>query len=446
MHRVFLILVGIYSLAACTTSDVLIAHSVGLDSSVETIPEQQLLDVGIMVFNPGVPEGEIDKDVLEELLQEGTFVHIRRTESLYMAVQLSEAMQRSGHWGAVWVTPSTSAAADLVVTAEILHSDGDTVRVQVEAKDATGRVWLDEPYELETAAGAYNRQRYPDLDPYQDMFHSIANDLSIIREQLSAEERQGIRTVGEVRYASELNPDAFGEYVAEDKKGNYELLRLPAADDPVFGRTLQVRQRERLFFETLNQHYTNFSNEAAPSYDGWREYAREEAIAIREMTRSARWRTGIGIASIVASIVYGQNAGNDAFSDRLIRDGLMYIGMDMIRTSAVRRQEKRLHTETLEELSVSFDDEVEPLVVDVAGTQHRLTGTVEVQYTEWRDLLQRLYISETGLAPEDFDVYVEPDEQPLDEQLPVQQEPSGEAEEAQEASSDATEGVVVGGT
>ena len=135
-----------------------------------------------MQFDPGVPEGEVDKDVAEELLREGTFIHIRRAESRYMAVALRDTLQKSGHWGSVWVTPETSSAADVNVTAEILHSDGDRLRLEVIATDATGRVWIDDEYGMETAAGAYNRQRYPELDPYQDLFNSIANDLAAERE------------------------------------------------------------------------------------------------------------------------------------------------------------------------------------------------------------------------------------------------------------------------
>src|SRR5690606_6450258 len=149
--------------------------------------------------------------------------------------------------------------------------------------------------------------------------------------------------------------------------------------------------------------------EAQSAYHGWREYAREEAITIRELTKSARWRTGLGIATILASVVYGSNAGNDSFSDRVLRDALMYMGMDVLQTSAVRRQEKRLHTQALEELSLSFNDEVQPLVVEIQGTEHRLTGTAEAQYHEWRDLLRQLFVAETGFAVEDMHIYMEPE-------------------------------------
>src|SRR5690606_15939891 len=56
-----------------------------------------------------------------------------------------------------------------------------------------------------------------------------------------------------------------------------------------------------------------------------------------------------------------------------------------------------------------FDDEVQPLVVEVQGTEHRLTGTAEAQYHEWRDLLRRLFVSETGFAAEDMNIYIEPE-------------------------------------
>jgi hypothetical protein len=404
-------------LAGCSSTEVKVAHAVPLAMSLEAVPEPQLLDVGIRVFDPGVPEGEIDREVLEELLEDGTFVQIRRTESMYMAIQLRDTVRRSGHWGAVWVTPTESTAADLNVTSEILHSDGDLVRLHVVATDATGRAWLDDHYELETAASAYNRQRYPDLDPYQDVFNSIANDLATARASMSASELEKIRTVGQLRYAGELSPEAFAGYVEPNRDGIYEATRLPADDDPMYARTLSVRQRERLFFDTLDQHYESFSSEAAESYDGWREYAREEAIAIRDLTRQARWRTGLGIATIVASILYGQDSDNDSFSNRIVRDAMMYVGADMLRSSSLRRQERRLHTQTLEELSESFNDEVAPLVVDIAGTQHRLTGTAEVQYSEWRELLRELFIDETGFVPESMDVYAEPVAEPAAAEL-----------------------------
>ena len=406
MRRIGILLLGAALLAGCSTSEVRVAHSVALVPETETIPEAQLLDVAVVVFDPGVPAGEIDKDVLEKLLNDGTFVHIRRTEARFMTVHLRDTLQKSGHWGAVWVTPEESLVADLQITAEILHSDGDRVQLEVLAVDAAGRVWLEDDYEMSTAAGAYNRQRYPDRDPYQDVFNAIANDLAEIQEDLSAREAENLRAIAQLRFAGDLSPEAYGDYLEADRNGAYTLNRLPAEDDPQFERTLRVREREYLFVETLNEHYEDFYQSADESYNGWREFAREESISIRELQRSSRWRTTLGIATVVASVLYGANSDGD-FTSRMLRDAMMYTGMDLIKTAAVRRDERRLHTETLEELSVSFDDEVKPMVVEIEGTQHRLTGTADAQYQEWRDLLLELYTAETGFVPE-IVVFTEP--------------------------------------
>lgn len=406
MRRIGILILGAAILGGCSSSEVRVAHSVALVPATETIPEEQLLDVAVALFDPGIPEGEIDKDVLEELLREGTFVQIRRTEARYMTVHLRDTLQKSGHWGTVWVTPEESLVADLQITAEILHSDGDRVHLDVQAVDAAGQVWLDDDYEMSTAAGAYNRQRYPDQDPYQDVFDTIANDLAEVQADLSAREAENLRSISALRFAGDISPEAYGDYLEADRDGTYSLNRLPAEDDPQFERTQRVREREYLFIETLNEHYEGFYQSADESYNGWREFAREEAIAIRELQRSSRWRTTLGIATVVASVLYGANGDGD-FSSRMLRDAMMYTGMDLIKTATVRREEKRLHTESLEELSVSFDEEVKPMVVNIQGTQHRLTGTADAQYAEWRDLLLELYTAETGFVPE-IEVYTEP--------------------------------------
>ena len=186
MRRLAFLLIGSWWLAGCNSSEIVVAHSVPLSKAIDAVAEEELLDVSVLLFDSGVPEGEVPKEVLEELIADGTFVHIRRSESVYMSVLLRQTLQRTENWGSVWIAPKPTTAADVNVAAKILHSDGDQLRLVVTATDSTGRVWLDEkPYEMETAAGAFNRQRYPDLDPYQDAFNRIANDLALAQQELN---------------------------------------------------------------------------------------------------------------------------------------------------------------------------------------------------------------------------------------------------------------------
>lgn len=404
MRGLAIFVLGAGVLAGCSSNQVLLPHSVALVAATETVAEDELLDVAVVVFDPGVPDGEIEKEVLEELLSDGTFVHIRRAEARYMAVHLRDTLQNSGHWGSVWVTPAESTAADINITAEILHSDGSRLRLDVRAVDSSGEVWVDDRYFMETAAGSFNRQQYPGLDPYQDVFNRIANDLAAFQSGLSSADRRNLRTLSQLRFAAELSPEAFLDHVAQNGGGRYTLSRLPAEDDPQFERTQSIREREHLFVETLNEHYVDFYANSLESYHAWREFAREEAIAVRELQQSSRWRTGLGIAGILASIVYGASSDGD-FSDRVVRDSIMYMSTQMLQSGMLRRQEKRLHSSVLEELSVGFDEEVKLMVVEIQGVQHRFTGTVEVQYENWRELLRQIYLEETGFG--DVEIYTE---------------------------------------
>src|SRR5690606_21640518 len=63
MRRIGLLIAAAWSfalLAGCSSTEVLLAHSVPLERTAADIPEEQLLDVAVVAFDPGVPDGEID--------------------------------------------------------------------------------------------------------------------------------------------------------------------------------------------------------------------------------------------------------------------------------------------------------------------------------------------------------------------------------------------------
>ena len=61
------------------------------------------------------------------------------------------------------------------------------------------------------------------------------------------------------------------------------------------------------------------------------------------------------------------------------------------------RSEIKMHGESLKQLGSSFQNEVQPSVVDIEGRTLELKGSAEQQYDEWRRLLRELYENETGL-------------------------------------------------
>ena len=67
---------------------------------------------------------------------------------------------------------------DLMVTGEIFESNGQNFIVQVRAADASGKIWFDEIYQEEVNEGTYSGTTLGEKDVFQDLYNTIANDIS----------------------------------------------------------------------------------------------------------------------------------------------------------------------------------------------------------------------------------------------------------------------------
>lgn len=366
------------------------ARNVGhvtLETARTEVPEELLLDVGIEIFDPGLPPG--DEYALED---EGVYPDIRRAEARFFAVQLMETLQSTGLWGAVRVVPPGTDTVDLRVMGRIVESDGLELELDIRAIDAAGEEWLDRDYEAEARTAAYRGDR--DVDPFQDLYDAIANDLNDEREDFDAEEVLEIRRVAKLRFARDLAPEAFADHLERDRRGRVEIVRLPAEGDPMIERVERVRERDYLFVDTLSEHYANFRSQMAEPYDHWRQYSYEEALAYKEIRRQATWRQVLGgLAILGAVLIDGDGSGS-----RAARDVAVYGGVMAIENGIGKAQEAKIHREALKELALSFDSEVKPVLVDVEGKTLKLTGSVEEQVEQWREMLRQLFAAETGLT------------------------------------------------
>jgi len=382
--RVFGLLLLAVVISSCAASRKVKYDSIEAVHAETELPEVALLDVGIVIFDPGVDENhEPGKDFV--------FPDVRRAEARYMPYHLKKTLEATGHWGSVWVLPERSEAVDLLISGRVDHSDGLEVELRIGAWDSTGREWINKTYKTRIPEKAYSKYRDLNQDPYQNIYNEIANDLVAERGRLSDKKLETIRSVAELRYAADLVPTAFADHLEEDD-GNYRIRRLPAEDDPMLMRMQAVREREYLFVDTLNEYYAGLYYELSPPYENWRKMSREETINYQELKRSARMRQLLGLAAILGAVAYEANGGgNSAITTTAILGGF-----EGIKSGFGKSAEASLHGESLKELGSSFDSEAEPLVVEVEGQTRRLTGTVEEKYREWRRLLREIYASETG--------------------------------------------------
>ena len=376
-------------LAGCATYN---AQKVGptpiLQAEAE-IPEEQLLDIGILVFD--------SQELTEkQAKKEGTNPEIRKAESHYIPYHLKNTLQQSSHWGAVRVVPSETQSMDLMVKGKIVESNGEHLVLKIDVTDATGKRWLSKTYEEQANASKYSGNRPGEKDAYQGMYNTIANDIVALKLELSADEIHKIRTTSKLRFAKDFAPDAFGNYLKKDQNGIQQLNRLPADDDPMMERLLKIREREYMYVDTLNAYYQIFYNEMWASYENWRELNLTEQQAIRKIKRDAMIRQIIGALLLAGAIAL--EAG-DVGDTGALQVGMVIVGGQVIIDGFNISRQAEIHAAAIEELSESFGNEMQPVVMDFQGKKYELTGSAEEQFKRWRELLRKIYLTETGFDP-----------------------------------------------
>lgn len=365
------------------------------------IPSDQLLDVGVHILDPGIPPGVEDDPELQD--KERIWPDIRRAEARYIAMQLRDTLEDTGHWGAARVVPATVSSFDVTVDGRIIESNGARLKLEITARDATGRLWIEKKeYEGRADTRVYRENYVADRDPFENVYVAIANDLLAARKLKDGAELANIRRVSEMRFAADFAPVAFSEYLAQNKRtGEYKVLRLPAEDDLLVKRIDQIRERDYSMIDTVSENYAAFSERLEQPYTSWRSYTYEEITSEEKLKAQARNRMILGAAAVAAAIFVP-----DSCSDRncsrvadAARYGGVAGGVAGIISGYKKHEEAKIHSESIKEISGSFQTEAAPLVVDVEGRTLRLTGTAEQQYAEWRRLLHELYKEETGLVP-----------------------------------------------
>ena len=188
-------------------------------------------------------------------------------------------------------------------------------------------------------------------------------------------------------------PEDIGDYLEQDNRGQYNIKRLPAAGDPVFQRIRTIRERDNLFVDTLQEYYGSFVREMDSPYLEWRKSSAEEAAALRELKGEATLNLLGGALAVLAGILA---QGSDSTVARSA--GAVGIGAGALafKSGLDKQSQSKIHAEALTELGQSLSAEIEPHTVTLEDRNVTLTGSVNDQYAQWREILNNIYLAETG--------------------------------------------------
>lgn len=378
LHHLVLLLL-LFSLASCVVNIPQETEFVDLNRSTIVTDEDQLLDVGIVIFDEGL--GELSDDEINQKLPA-----IRSAESHYMPIMLKQTLSYANAWGEILIVNDENFKTDVLVTATIVSSNGHTAHLHVEVSDATGKVWLNKEYIEHVGDNVYGQDRLGVNDPFQSLYNRISNDMYNYQKlNLSENANTHIRALSEIRFASDFSSEVFGSYFETIEENEYQLVRLPSEDDQLLAHVRAIRERDRMFQHLLLDRYSRFSREIGSTYFDWRrnnylellELQRSQTTARNNVIKGALWLGAAVAASDVDSFLGAATTAIAATNGvNLITDGLA--GMEI--SSAF-----------IEESTASFGNDVSTQVVNLEEETIVLTGTAEEQYQQWKNYLQEMY-------------------------------------------------------
>lgn len=389
LSKVRVVALGLVSavLIACSTTSVKTTEYVQIVQDQTPVAEDLLMDIGVTVFDPGIDE--LDRNEEERVSPE-----IRNAEARYAPFLLAETLQSSGNWGVVRVLPNETSTMDIYLHGQILQSDGEGMIIKISARDSSGTLWYTKQYEEHISQFSYEQTQRQANDPFQVIYNNIANDLLAYRKaNLNDQRIRQVRTISELQFARSFAPDVFDRYLTVNNRGITQIVSLPADNDPSLARIREIRQRDNLFVDTVQDYYATYARQMRVPYDSWREQSYRATMTLDRLEASSRRRFIAGAAAIVGGIAAATSSNAAVRTGSLVGVGA---GAYMIKSGFDVSAEAKIHIAALQELGESLKAEVEPKVIELDDRTVMLTGTVEEQYSQWREILAEIYEAETG--------------------------------------------------
>ena len=353
-----------------------------------SVPVKALLDVGIVAFDDGLDLTDEDDTVFPE---------VRLAESVYFATQLLRVLEKSGAWGPARVIPDRDAIMDLYIEGTILQSDGETLAMDIVARDSGGLTWFTKKYQTTVGKYAYDRRRKNAGDPFQNVYISIANDLLQQYERYGVKRALELRRLSEMRFAQRFSPEAFNQYTQTDKEGKIKIVRLPAEADPLLERVRRIRDRDHLYIDRMQEFYDGFSRQMHVPYQDFRRASYDSVVKARQLEKQGNQRIIAGIGTIVAGI-YGR-LESDSSAGRLASTTTAGAGGLLVKSGLEKKQRAASYNESVAEMGSGLETALAPEIIELEDRTVTLSGNVQAKYQQWQALLLQIY-AEERIPPE----------------------------------------------
>ncbi len=366
------------------------------------------LDFAVVVLDPQLDEND------NKMRERGVWPEIRKTESMYFAYRIREAIARLNQFDRVTVAPSTSVSADLYLRGKIQASTSEFVKIRWNLIDARGAEWIRwKSSDHLVALGWHQRFYKPGKDAFQPLWNEIALDVYNALKPLAknhAEVTRKNRTrikrgrspqlskLEEVAKTRDLvlarffSPTLYGDTIQVNSDDQWEIKYLPDTTTEDWLRIQTFAQKDQEVLDLFDTQYKTLFNTANPHYEKWLNelypYARQMRI---EKRRYKIERTLGGIVLIASAIAATEDKDNAAAVGGAV-------GSSLIVKSLFDRAEFKKNLNLFDEISQNYHDTFEPINVEIEGETVMLQGKADAQFSRWRTIVQELYNREQADA------------------------------------------------
>ena len=383
-NRVIAILFVLFSYSCASVSTMPEVSQEDLDRTGANI--SKALDINVVELNPGIFSDPAKNE------SAGIWPELRRAESRLFADNLKTSFEDTKRFGDVNIVSSDKFLSDVIITGKIVESNGEDLILQISATDSTGQKFINnKQYSHRTNEYFFRDLRNKDKDPFHPVYNSIVLD---VMKYLQLQDLDKIQKTTELRFANDLNSDYFADALVKNRRNTYELNFIPDENDATFIKAKNVKIQDNIFKREMQETYDVFLEGLEEGYAQWRKAAfsaskeRREAEARANAAVVAGILIGLAGAAASANSVdgYDYNYGQD-----LAGSVAMAAGAALIYQSTQDRAEANRLSDTIDEISKSFDGEVAPKVIEFEGVTLSVEGSISDQFNEWQKIMKTYY-------------------------------------------------------
>ena len=392
IKKIVIILIANIFLIGCVaeTNSTLSSTNRFISGTPSTVNLSIPLEINIVEFNPGIPSNPKNYE------KEGVWPELRRAESRKFSNDLKKSLARTNEFGNIYITPNQKYLSDLAINGKIIKSNGEDLHIEISAIDSTGsKLIKNKIYKHRTNEEFYRNLRNKGKDPFDKLFDDISNDLI---KSLRSKDLYNIQQITELRFAREMDMTNFKESVVEKNNIVYANF-IPAANDPLFLRAKNIRSKDLLFRSNMQSTYDQFIQEMDASYDIWQKASFTAAQKARKAKTASTLKGIAGAALLIAGAVAMADSGSGYNYDAgAYTTGFVgaLAGAALFDQAISDNQEAKIHKETINEVSKSFDGNIAPKVIELEGKTVTLDGNLSQQFIKWQSLLKEIYVEENS--------------------------------------------------